>query len=140
MSAWDDATPSRYPDSRTPTTAGPLDARALLSGSATGNGYPPSSRYAAVPLVTAELPGQGQVVYLGRRLVPPASRFAQIGQRTVEEHQRLDQVAAALMGDPELWWRLCDANDALFPGDLEEPGRVLRVTLPEGIPGAADVR
>jgi hypothetical protein len=35
-----------------------------------------------------------------------------------------------------LSWRLCDANGAMRPDELTEtPGRRLRITLPEGIPG-----
>ena len=40
------------------------------------------------------------------------------------------------MGDPEAFWRIADANSALRPQDLTRtPGRRLRITLPEGIPG-----
>ncbi|MGH7229842.1 MAG: LysM domain-containing protein, partial [Nitrospiraceae bacterium] len=41
------------------------------------------------------------------------------------------------VGDPEQFWRLCDANAAMRPEELTGIiGRVLRITLPEGIPGA----
>lgn len=48
---------------------------------------------------------------------------------TVRPGDRLDLVAARLLGDPHAYWRLADAN----PGDLaalEEPGRELE--LPGG--------
>lgn len=48
---------------------------------------------------------------------------------TVRPGDRLDLVAARLLGDPHAYWRLADAN----PGDLaalEEPGREL--DLPGG--------
>jgi len=39
------------------------------------------------------------------------------------------------LGDPELFWRVCDANRAMRPDELTETiGRRLRITLPEGIP------
>ena len=51
--------------------------------------------------------------------------------------ERLDNIAAQYMGDPTLFWRLCDANNAMRPEELTETiGRILRITLPQGIPGA----
>jgi hypothetical protein len=43
---------------------------------------------------------------------------------------------ARLIGDPELFWQLCDSNGAMQPDELTETiGRKIRITLPEGIPG-----
>jgi hypothetical protein len=47
----------------------------------------------------------------------------------------MDTIAASELGDPEAYWRICDANDAMRPDDLATVGRALRITLPEGIPG-----
>ena len=55
---------------------------------------------------------------------------------TQQEGERLDIVAAHFIGDPEQFWRICDANAVLSPEELEIPGTVVRITLPEGIPGA----
>jgi hypothetical protein len=60
-----------------------------------------------------------------------------IHERLVTEGDRLDNIAAQELGDPEQFWRLCDANNAMHPVELEEIGRTLMVTLPEGLPGAA---
>jgi hypothetical protein len=55
---------------------------------------------------------------------------------TVVEGDRLDNVAAKFIGDPEQFWQICDANAAMRPDELTETiGRRLRITLPEGIPG-----
>ena len=35
------------------------------------------------------------------------------------------------LADPLQYWRVADANDALNPFDLEVPGRVLRVPVPQ---------
>ena len=52
------------------------------------------------------------------------------------EGERLDHIAAKYLGDPEQFWRLCDANGAIRPNELLEPvGRRIRITLPENIPG-----
>jgi hypothetical protein len=59
-------------------------------------------------------------------------------EHTVKEGDRLDNLAALYLSDPELFWRLCDANNAICPEELTETvGRILRITLPEGIPGAS---
>jgi hypothetical protein len=55
------------------------------------------------------------------------------------EGDRRDLLGARHLGDAELWWRLADANGVLDPRTLADPvGRVVRVTLPEGVPGASD--
>ena len=37
---------------------------------------------------------------------------------------RLDNVSAQYLGDPEQFWRLCDANNAMEPEELTESRRV----------------
>ena len=59
-----------------------------------------------------------------------------IGTHQVTDGERLDVIAALLLGDPTQFWRLCDANLATRPEELETPDRVLNVTLPQGITGA----
>ena len=71
-----------------------------------------------------------------RRLVPPPEHFALLQEHAVTEGERLDHIAANYLGDPEQFWRICDANGAMRPDELLEPiGRRLRITLPENIPG-----
>jgi hypothetical protein len=58
-----------------------------------------------------------------------------VQEHSVAEGERLDNITAQYLGDPEQFWRLCDANDAMRPEELTETvGRRLRITLPEGIP------
>jgi hypothetical protein len=97
----------------------------------------PTSRYAAVGTATFIRPDGSQVPYLRRRFIPPPERFSTIGEHRVGDEERLDVIAAQLLGDPTQFWRLCDANLAMRPEELEQPDRILRVTLPEGI-GSAD--
>lgn len=99
--------------------------------------FGPNSRYYLTE--TARLVrGDGtEVAYLRRRFVPPPERFAVLGEHVVSEGERLDLIAHQYLGDPEQFWRIADANGAVRPEELtEEPGRRLRITLPEGIPGA----
>lgn len=49
----------------------------------------------------------------------------------VRDGERLDHIAHEHYGDPEQFWRVCDANKALWPPDLvREPGRRLQVPEP----------
>lgn len=50
----------------------------------------------------------------------------------VNQSERLDHIAFRVYTVPELFWRICDANDALWPPDLEEAGRLLKVPPAEG--------
>ena len=88
------------------------------------------SRYAQIE--NATLPKQnGQiVVYKKRRFVPSAEKMPLLLEVTVTAGDRLDSIAAKVLGDPEQFWRICDANDAMYPFDLvSEPGKVLRITV-----------
>ena len=101
------------------------------------NPLPSTSRYHTVETATLEMPDGRTVVYLRRRFLPQPERFALLQEHIVIEGDRLDNLTAHYLGDPELFWRLCDANNALRPAELTETtGRTLRITLPAGIPGA----
>lgn len=99
--------------------------------------FGPTSRYAGVEITSIDAGGE-PVAYLRRRFVPQPERFAVIGEHTVMRGERLDHLAAHYFGDPELFWRICDANRALRPEELTETaGRRLAITLPEGVQGAS---
>jgi len=105
----------------------------------TNHSFPPSSRYADVEIAKLELPDGRIVAYVRRRFIPPPERFAPLRDHVVQAGQRLDQIAAIHLGDPEQAWRIADANGAMAPDDLtEQPGRRLRITLPAGVPGAEE--
>lgn len=100
------------------------------------NLFGPNSRYYGLETATLETEEGQTVIFLRRRLLPPPERFALLQEHEVTEGERLDNITAHYLGDPELFWRLCDANAAMRPEALTEtPGRRLRITLPEGIPG-----
>ncbi len=102
--------------------------------------FPPTSRYAAIDTAKIDLPDGRTVLYLKRRFVPPPEKFSLMREHVVTEGDRLDNVTAKHIGDPEQFWRVCDANRAMRPDELtEEIGRRLAITLPEGIPGVPNV-
>ena len=98
--------------------------------------FPPTSRYFGLETATFTGPDDETVSYLRRRFVPDPSRFATLAEHVVSDGERLDTIAARHMGDPEAFWRIADANGAMHPEALTDPpGRRLRITLPEGLPG-----
>lgn len=99
--------------------------------------FPANSRYQNVETTKLMVPDGTEVAYLKRRFVPPPERFTLLQEHVVVEGDRLDNITARYLGDPEQFWKVCDANRAMRPDELtEEIGRRLRITLPEGIPGA----
>ena len=101
--------------------------------------FPPNSRYFGIDTATTVDARGRTVIYLRRRFVPPPDRFALLQEYVVTENDRLDHIAAKFMDDAEAFWRIADANAAMRPEALvEQPGRRLRITLPEGIPGPVD--
>jgi hypothetical protein len=99
--------------------------------------FAPTSRYYGLD-TTAILQQGRPVAYVLRRFVPPPERFQLLQQHTVMQGDRLDNIAAKYLGDPTLFWQLCDANGAMRPWELVETvGRKLRITMPDGITGAA---
>ena len=98
--------------------------------------FPPTSRYYNIETATIARTDGRTLIYLRRRFVPPPERFSLLQEHVVVEGDRLDNITTKYLADPEQFWRVCDANRAMRPGELtEEIGRRLRITLPEGIPG-----
>lgn len=89
-----------------------------------------TSRY--YDIETAELTGpDGRVVrYVRRRFISRAAHTP-LAAHAVVESDRLDNITARYMGDPEQFWRVCDANRAERPDDLTATiGRVLVIPMP----------
>jgi hypothetical protein len=101
--------------------------------------FPPDSRYHGIATARWQAPDGHTVVYLMRRFVPAPEQFELMQEHSVTEGERLDNITASYLGNPELFWRLCDANRAMVPDELTtRVGRRLRITLPAGIPGNSD--
>lgn len=117
----------------------PLQQLLQMQGLA-ARAFPVDSRYHGLATLTIEEPDGTKRVYVSRRFIPPTGHFALLETHSVVGGDRLDKLAAKYLGNPELFWQLCDANGAMRPNELVETvGRRLRITLPAGIPGAPDV-
>ncbi|MGH9586168.1 MAG: LysM peptidoglycan-binding domain-containing protein, partial [Acidobacteriaceae bacterium] len=100
--------------------------------------FPADSRYYGSRTLTYISPAGQSISYLARRIVPQpgAANYATVAQHTVIQGDRLDLIAAKYLGDPIMFWLICDANGAIRPEDLvATPGTVLSITMPQGVPG-----
>jgi hypothetical protein len=105
--------------------------------------FPADSRYYGTGTLTYITSTGETIVYLARRIVPQpgATNFATVAQHTVHAGDRLDLIAAKYLGDPLIFWLICDANGAIAPHELvATPGKVLNITTPQGVPGAPNAR
>ncbi len=93
--------------------------------------FQPTSRYYALSTATFEAPDGREITYALRRFLPHASSLPLLVEATLTQSDRLDLIAARTIGDPEQFWRLCDATNAMNPFDLEEVGRTIRVPVPQ---------
>jgi hypothetical protein len=99
--------------------------------------FPPASRYFEIETAKWATAEGKAIVYVRRRFLPPADRFELLLEHSVVQGDRLDNVTANYLGDPEQFWRVCDANNAMEPDELTATiGGKIRITLPEGIAGA----
>ena len=101
--------------------------------------FPTDSRYYGSTTLQYTAPSGQVITYLARRFVPQpgAPNYATVATHTVVNSDRLDLIAAKYLGDPLMFWLICDANGAICPTDLlETAGRVLNITTPQGVPGA----
>jgi hypothetical protein len=108
----------------------------LQSGGLKTSLFPPTSRYHGIDTTILETADGKAIIYLRRRFLPSPEKFALLQEHVVTQGERLDNITARYLGDPEQLWHVCDANGAMRPDELTETiGRRLRITLPDGIPG-----
>jgi len=98
--------------------------------------FAPTSRYFQIQIAKMENVEGKTIAYIRRRFVPLADRFHLLLEHSVVQGDRIDNVTAKYLGDPEQFWRVCDANNVMQASELTETvGSTIRITLPEGIPG-----
>ena len=98
--------------------------------------FSPTSRYSAVDTKTISNDKGAEIVYIKRRFIPQPDQFSVLQLHSVQQEDRLDNITNQHLGDPEQFWRICDANGAMHPDELaEKTGNKIKITLPEGIPG-----
>ena len=80
--------------------------------------FPPTSRYTALRQLLWK--AQCRTVILCAADFAVAGNFALLQYRVVKQGDRLDNITANYLDDPEQFWRICDANDAMRPDELTE--------------------
>lgn len=94
--------------------------------------FEPTSRYANLKTATYTAPDGREITYVRRRFLPQGESQPLLVEVTMTDGDRLDLITARTLGDPEQFWRVADANNAMNPVDLtDEPGQTLRVSMPQ---------
>jgi nucleoid-associated protein YgaU len=92
-----------------------------------------TSRYANIPQVITQIRNTDgtsrTVAYVQRRIIPPADDSLVVVEHAVTQGDRLDNITARYLGNPLLFWKVCDANNVGSPEDLEVVGRVVKISL-----------
>jgi hypothetical protein len=89
------------------------------------------SRYYNLETATYQTKDGKSIAYKRRRFLPVGADLPLLTETRVEQSDRLDLIANRTIGDSEQFWRVCDASDAMNPDDLVEPGKWLRVPIPQ---------
>jgi hypothetical protein len=94
--------------------------------------FEPGSRYYALQTVQLTLLDGRTVSYKRRRFLPQGRNLPVLREVMVTQGDRLDLITDRTLGDSEMFWQVCDANDAMNPAELTaESGRSLRIPMPQ---------
>lgn len=93
--------------------------------------FEPNSRYYNLETATLTTPEGEEITHIRRRFLPRGEDLPLLVEITVTQGDRLDNLTARTLGDPEAFWRVADANNTMNPEDLTaEPGKSIRVPIP----------
>ncbi|MGY6275054.1 LysM domain-containing protein [Methylomonas sp. MgM2] len=91
-----------------------------------------TSRYNAIETATLVAPDGRMHSYKRRRFLPNPTNMEVLAEVAVTQGDRLDNITAKALGDPEQFWRICDINNAMHPSELtSQIGRILQIPLPQ---------
>ena len=94
--------------------------------------FEPTSRYYGLETIIYTAPDGREIAYVSRRFIPDMDSAVILAKHTVTDGERLDNITARTLGDPQQFWRIADANRALNPFDLTvEIGRKLLIAVPQ---------
>lgn len=92
-----------------------------------------TSRYFGTEVALLVTPGGKQINYFRRRFLPNPDTGSVLAINTVIEGERLDIITARHLGNPELFWRVCDVNYSMKPEELTRKiGTKLRIPVITG--------
>jgi hypothetical protein len=91
-----------------------------------------TSRYANLETATYQTVDGRMIAYMRRRFIPVFQGTVLL-EHEIKQRDRPDTITAKHLGDPEQFWRICDANAVMKPEDLTaENGRRVIIPLPAG--------
>lgn len=94
--------------------------------------FEPTSRYYILETSTYVGPDGKHISYKKRRFLPKGQSMPTLVEVRLKQGERLDLITARSLGDPQQYWRVCDANNTNNPNELtDEVGRSIRVPIPQ---------
>jgi hypothetical protein len=107
----------------------------IQAGAIPANSFAPNSRYFTVAIGRyVRGPGDPVVPYVLRRFIPQMRDIVVIAEHIVSSGERPDLLAAQTLGDPELYWRIADANAVTDPFELTDTlGARVGIARPPGL-------
>jgi nucleoid-associated protein YgaU len=113
-------------------------AALITANAGTGGPANPNSRYYGAQPEDLTLPDGTDVMYLPRRIIPQPGSYPSTTTYVVCDGDRVDNLAQRFLGDPTLYWTICDANGATDPDELTaQAGRTIVIPVAATLtPGA----
>ena len=94
--------------------------------------FEPTSRYYNLKTAQFTTPDGRRIAYKRRRFLPQGRNMPIAEEVMVKDEDRLDLITFDTLGDPEQFWQIGDANNAMNPEELTaELGRMLRIPIPQ---------
>lgn len=91
-----------------------------------------TSRYFAIETSIFTAPDGREITFVRRRFLPDAASEITLAEHVVVQGERLEHIAARFLSDPEQFWRVADASNAMRPEELTaDIGRRLRIPFPQ---------
>ena len=98
--------------------------------------FSPTSRYFGLEVKILESRDGEKKAYIKRRFIAQPELFQLLQEHSVNQGERLDNIAHEYLGDAEQFWRICDANTVMHPNELiNKMGNKIKITMPAGITG-----
>jgi hypothetical protein len=91
-----------------------------------------TSRYYTLETAIYQTADGRSLAYKRRRFLPNGDKMQRLAEVMVTQGDRLDLITARTLGDPQQFWWIADANNAMNPFDLTTtPGHTLIIPMPQ---------
>ncbi|MDH4273641.1 MAG: hypothetical protein OEW08_01240 [Gammaproteobacteria bacterium] len=91
-----------------------------------------TSRYFQISTSSYKSKDGREIAYKRRRFLPQGEKIPLMVELRLGSGERLDLITAKTLGDPQQYWRIADANNAMQPENLTaEADASLRVPVPQ---------